>query len=205
MPAATLIRAPGAADREAFIAAVRVSRSLHGRWVQPPDTAAAFAQYLRRLSRPENAGFLVVDRADGGLVGFVNVNEIVLGAFASGYLGYAAFAGKAGRGLMRDGLGQVIGAAFGRMSLHRLEANIQPSNLPSIALITRLGFRHEGFSPRYLQVAGAWRDHERFALTTEDWAAQMSGRDVPAQHGSAQHESAQHGLVGPREGPAAGG
>jgi ribosomal-protein-alanine N-acetyltransferase len=182
MPAATLIRAPGAADREAFIAAVRVSRSLHGRWVQ----------------RPENAGFLVVDRADGGLVGFVNVNEIVLGAFASGYLGYAAFAGKAGRGLMRDGLAQVIGAAFGRMGLHRLEANIQPSNLPSIALITRLGFRHEGFSPRYLQVAGAWRDHERFALTTEDWAAQISGQDVPAQH-----VSAQHGLVGPREGPAA--
>jgi ribosomal-protein-alanine N-acetyltransferase len=200
VPAATLIRAPGAADREAFIAAVRLSRSLHGPWIQPPDTAAAFAQYLRRLSRPENAGFLVVDRADGGLAGFVNVNEMVLGAFASGYLGYAAFAGKAGRGLMRDGLAQVIGAAFGRIGLHRLEANIQPSNSPSIALVTRLGFRHEGFSPRYLQVAGTWRDHERFALTTEDWTAQMSG-----QHVSAQHVSAPHGLVGPREGPAAGG
>ncbi len=95
----------------------------------------------------------------------------MLGTFASGYLGYAAFAGKAGRGLMRDGLAQVIGIAFGAMGLHRLEANIQPSNKPSISLVTRLGFRHEGLSPQYLMVAGAWRDHERFALTAEDWAA----------------------------------
>jgi len=171
VPAATLIRRPVPADEELFVAAVRLSRDLHAPWIEPPDTAIRFAHYLQRISRPEHAGFLVIDPADGGLVGFVNINEIVLGAFASGYLGYAAFAGKAGRGLMRDGLSQVIAAAFGALGLHRLEANIQPSNKPSISLVTRLGFRHEGFSPRYLRVAGAWRDHERFALTAEDWAA----------------------------------
>jgi ribosomal-protein-alanine N-acetyltransferase len=150
---------------------VRQSRELHSPWIEPPDSPTRYAQYLARINRPEHAGFLVIDRADGGLVGFININEIVMGTFASGYLGYAAFTGKAGRGLMRDGLGQVIGIAFGMMGLHRLEANIQPSNKPSISLVSGLGFRHEGFSPRYLRVAGHWRDHERFALTAEDWAA----------------------------------
>jgi ribosomal-protein-alanine N-acetyltransferase len=79
------------------VTAVRQSRELHSPWIEPPDSPARYAQYLARISGPEHAGFLVIDRADGGLVGFININEIVMGTFASGYLGYAAFTGKAGR------------------------------------------------------------------------------------------------------------
>jgi ribosomal-protein-alanine N-acetyltransferase len=54
------------------------------------------------------------------------------------------------------------------MSLHRVEANIQPNNAASIALVKRCGFRLEGFSPRYLKIAGEWRDHERWALLADE-------------------------------------
>ncbi len=57
------------------------------------------------------------------------------------------------------------------MRLHRVEANIQPGNAPSIALVKRLGFELEGMSPRYLKIGGRWRDHERYALRAETWRA----------------------------------
>jgi ribosomal-protein-alanine N-acetyltransferase len=99
----------------------------------------------------------------------VNVNEIVRGVFQSAYLGFYAFAPYQGVGYMSEGLRLVIAEAFKRSGLHRLEANIQPTNSRSIALVKRLGFRLEGYSQNYLKISGRWRDHERWAITIEDW------------------------------------
>ena len=158
------IRSPEPTDEPAFLAAARSSRSLHGSWVAPPRTPAAFRAYLERMSQPQNLGFLVVRRDTGALVGVINLTNIVLGPFRSGYLGFYAFLGHERRGLMHEGLALVVRHAFRKLGLHRVEANIQPGNAPSIALARSCGFRKEGCSPRYLKVAGRWRDHERWAL-----------------------------------------
>jgi ribosomal-protein-alanine N-acetyltransferase len=97
----------------------------------------------------------------GELAGAININEIVRGSFRSGYLGYYAFVPHNRRGYMTTGLRTVVSRAFQKLRLHRLEANIQPDNEASRRLVKRLAFKLEGFSPRYLKVAGRWRDHER--------------------------------------------
>ncbi|MHB1525723.1 MAG: GNAT family N-acetyltransferase [Candidatus Dormibacteria bacterium] len=165
------VRALADADAGDFIAAVRASRSLHHPWIDLPDTAERFASYLNHVARDDQAAYLVRHSLCRGLVGYVSVGNIVRGAFQSAYLGYAAFAGHSGRGLMTAGLRSVLGVAFGELGLHRIEANIQPANVPSIALVRRLGFEREGYSPRYLMVDGDWRDHERWALRAEDFTA----------------------------------
>ncbi|MGW6535378.1 GNAT family N-acetyltransferase [Streptomyces sp. NPDC055051] len=154
-------------DGEEFVARAEESVELHRPWLFPPRTAERYAAYAGALiEEPTRAGFLVCEReARGGIAGFLTVNNIVHGAFRSGALGYGAFAHAAGRGLMGEALGLLLAHAFGPMGLHRLEANIQPGNAPSRALVRRAGFRLEGFSPAMLLIDGAWRDHERWAIT----------------------------------------
>ncbi len=167
MPARIHLRRPGADDREAFIAAAGRSRTLHGAWVSPPLTPAAYDQYVERMAGDAHVPFLVCRRDGGALVGVVNLTNIVRGAFRSGYLGWYAFTGHERQGLMREGLDAVVRHAWARLRLHRLEANIQPGNEASKALARACGFTLEGYSPRYLKIRGRWRDHERWAILAD--------------------------------------
>ena len=159
---------PSRKGRDEFLAAVKRSRKLHGRWVSPPATAEKFDEYLKRLRKETHLSYWVYTER-GELAGVFNVSEIVRGLFCSAYLGYYAFAPHDGRGYMTMGLRALLSEAFGRQRLHRLEANIQPGNESSRRLVQSVGFRLEGFSPRYLKIAGRWRDHERWAITVEEW------------------------------------
>ena len=165
-----IIRPPVAGDCGAINTAIRRSRALHGRWVAAKTrTPREFRQYLKRFSAGEHYAFLVIHRASGGIVGVFNLNNVVRASFQSAALGYYAFAPYAGQGLMRAGLRLVLKQAFGKLKLHRVEANIQPGNKSSIALVRQCGFVCEGFSRRMLKVRGRWRDHERWALLVEDF------------------------------------
>lgn len=163
------LRTPNERDCDAFIRAVTRSYRLHHPWVSPPETRRNFENYLARTREERHRGALMIERRSGDIAGVINLNEIVRGAFGNAYLGYYCMHGFEGRGLMREGLGLMIDYAFGPLALHRLEANIQPRNRASIALVQGLGFSLEGLSPRYLKIDGDWRDHERYALLREEW------------------------------------
>jgi ribosomal-protein-alanine N-acetyltransferase len=173
------LRAPRVTDTPAFLAAAKASRRLHGAWVHAPSTPAQYEAFVRRYGRFARRDPLAVTHVallacrcdDEAIVGTFIFGEVVRGLFQSAYMGYYAFAPHAGAGYMSEGLELALRFAFNALKLHRVEANVQPTNLRSLALVCGAGFVREGYSRRYVRIAGRWRDHVRMALLAEDWRA----------------------------------
>lgn len=152
-----------------FLAMTNASADFHNPWVFPATDARRFRGYLDRLDSGSSYGFCIARRIDDALLGVVNINDVVMGGLRSGTLGYYVAAEQARRGYMSEGLSLVLDHAFTALDLNRLESNIQPTNVASIALVKRLGFRKEGYSPDFMQIDGQWRDHERWAMLAREW------------------------------------
>jgi ribosomal-protein-alanine N-acetyltransferase len=161
--------APMPEHEAAFTALNRASAQHYAEWVAPPTTPEQYQAFLERAALPQSCCSLIIGRSDGAVMGSVNITQIIRGVLQSAFMGYYIGAQYAGQGLMSEAVALALDLAFGELELHRVEANIQPGNTASIALVQRLGFTREGFSKRYLFLAGAWRDHERWAMLAEDW------------------------------------
>lgn len=170
------LRHPVPEDEPSFLDAVRSSRELHLPWTHLPTTPQGFGALLERQLSPTEEVHLICRNEDGSLVGLANLSQIFLRDFRNADLGYSAFVPHQGRGYMAEGLRLVLGRAFGPIGLHRVEANVQPDNAPSIALVERLGFRREGFSPKYLKIGGRWRDHVRYAILADEFVGADTAR-----------------------------
>jgi len=171
-----VLREPRSADREEFLERVRASRPFHRPWTYPPDTPEGFEALVRRAEVSTERVHLICRAEDDAIVGVGNLSQIFLGDFRSAYLGFFGFRPYARLGYMTEGVGLVLRVAFEDVGLHRVEANVQPGNERSIALLERLGFRREGYSPRYLKIGGRWRDHVRYAILAEEFLARDRGR-----------------------------
>lgn len=167
--ARVFLRTPSRGDRTEFVELMRASRAFHSPWATAPTDDERFSAYLADARRADFEAMLLCRVQDGAIMGFFNLSQIVRRGFQNAYLGYAVGESFAGQGYMREGLELVLHNAFTTLRLHRVEANIQPTNVRSLALAQGAGFRREGFSPRYLKIGGRWRDHERWAILAEDW------------------------------------
>ena len=96
-----------------------------------------------------------------GTIGFRNIVQSVYHSCETGYKfaeeyqhqGYAFEALIEGTQIMFDDL-----------KLHRIEANVMPSNLASIHLLESLGFVQEGLVHDHALIQGKWENHLRYAL-----------------------------------------
>jgi ribosomal-protein-alanine N-acetyltransferase len=113
------------------------------------------------------------------LIGQCTISNITFGAARSGSIGYWIDQAYAGRGLMPAAVALATDYAMQVMGLHRIEICIRPENAASLRVVEKLGFRYEGSRPRYLHIAGDWRDHHCFALDASETAGGLLARLPP--------------------------
>lgn len=157
------LQAPTKGHKELYRQFIKNNKSFHEPWVYIPDDGRYFDQYLKRLKTGKSLGFFIYTNQTNEFVGVINLNNIQLNPFSSASLGYYMDQNKCRNGYMSDAIRLVLSHAFYKIGLNRIEANIQPDNFASLAMVKKLGFKYEGFSPRYLQIGGEYRDHERWA------------------------------------------
>jgi ribosomal-protein-alanine N-acetyltransferase len=159
------------------------ARIANEEWLAPWEPTAArpwrerhapreYAPLYRSLRRGARDGLVMpfVITFEGRFAGQLTLGNIVRGAFCSAFAGYWVDGRLAGRGIMPTALAMAVDYGFTAAGLHRVEVNIRPENKASRRVVEKLGFRQEGFHPRYLHIDGAWRDHVGYALTVEDVA-----------------------------------
>lgn len=170
------LRPPTPADFREYAALMKISEPVFRGFMRKFKGRKDFKEYLQRCQREDHCGFLICRKVDNILVGSISLFHIVRPGTQSATVGYFVGAPFVRQGYATDALQLVLRFAFGKLRLHRVEANIQPGNLPSIALAKAVGFSSEGLSRRYVKIRGKWRDHERWALLVEDW--RQAGRRV---------------------------
>ncbi|MBX7193000.1 MAG: GNAT family N-acetyltransferase [Sandaracinaceae bacterium] len=99
------------------------------------------------------------------VIGSIGLSNVIRGVFQCAHLGFGLDARAEGRGLMLEAVNATVEFAFETLELHRIEANHQPQNLRSAALLRRAGFEIQGYARDYLFIDGAWRDHVLTAKT----------------------------------------
>lgn len=139
-----------------------------------PDTVEdrqAFASRcsvrMREIQLGTGYGFGIF--VDGIFAGEINVSSIHRGAHQSAYVGYWIDQALAGHGYMPEAVVVVLRFCFEQLLLHRVQISIIPRNDPSRRVVEKLGLRAEGVAERYLEIAGVWEDHIRYAITVEEW------------------------------------
>jgi ribosomal-protein-alanine N-acetyltransferase len=171
-----VLRSPQMSDCAEWVALREASRDFLVPWepTWPADdlTRAAFRRRIKRYGEDQRCdlayAFFIFRRQDNVLVGGLTLANIRRGCAQAGSLGYWMGAAYARQGYMTAAVNALIPFAFETLKLHRMEAACIPTNVASIRLLEKTGFKREGFARKYLCIDGNWQDHLLFARLEEE-------------------------------------
>jgi [ribosomal protein S5]-alanine N-acetyltransferase len=83
-------------------------------------------------------------------------------------IGYWLMPAFMGQGIMTEALRPVLDYAFREMTIHRIEAEIEPANTASIAIALKLGFCYEGTKRQVEIKHGNFTDLSIYSLLSTD-------------------------------------
>lgn len=149
-------------------------------WLKPWESGdpmhgspISYREWIRQLRRNERNGtgavFAITCRDK--IVGQISLGAICYGAMRTGVVGYWVDERCAGRGYAPMAVALLADWAMFDPTgpkLHRMEIDMLPENSRSRAVAVKVGATFEGDRRAYMYVNGQWRDHESYALLSED-------------------------------------
>lgn len=136
-----------------------------------PDDGASWLARMDALAATGTGQQLVAARqADGKVIGTVLLFKFDEGS-ARTELGYVLGRRFWRQGLMREALHAVCGHAFGALGIRRIEAEVNPVNEASNALLQALGFTLEGTLRQRWVAKGAAYDTHVYGCLADEWNA----------------------------------
>lgn len=153
-------------------------RGVNAEWLapweatRPPiDSDRALPSYFEMVRYYKNEGralrsiSLAIWIREGGeekFIGQITLGGLVFGAYRGGHIGYWIDHRYANRGYTTRAVKALTNFAFLELQLHRIEINLRPENEASKKVAEKSGYLYEGARPRFLHIAGDWRDHLTF-------------------------------------------
>lgn len=143
-------------------------------WSTPPHASLAETRAWldRAIATPANAGEEFAVERDGQVIGKA-------GLWRFPEIGYILRRDAWGRGFAREALRAVLDRAFETHGLEAVDADVDPRNLRSLALLARLGFQEVGRAPRTVRVGEAWCDSVYLRLPAHAWRRRGGAVEPP--------------------------
>lgn len=135
-----------------------------GEDAQNPSHLPSYFEMVRTLNSEARNGrsFSFAIWHQHNLIGQISLGGVILGAMRAGHIGYWIDKNYANRGFTTQAVMALTDYSFSMLNLHRIEINVRPENTASRRVAEKAGYIFEGERPRYLHIAGNWRDHVVF-------------------------------------------
>lgn len=78
-----------------------------------------------------------------------------------------------GKGYAQEAIKTLVNYLFNRFDLHRIHVSIDPENIPSRKLFSRIGFREEGHLVKAVFFKGEWVDDVIMAILKSEWSIEQ--------------------------------
>ncbi|NBQ92714.1 MAG: N-acetyltransferase [Micrococcales bacterium] len=160
-------------------------------WLRPWEatnphgpTSFDFRNQIRGLLRQmdDHSGLPFVILYEDEIVGQLNVANILHGSVSSCVIGYWIDPDVAGLGITPIAVALAMDYLFNIVGLHRVEIDIRPENKASIRVVEKLGMRLEGVKKGYIHINNDWRDHNIYALLSNEVSDGVLNRLLKSRH-----------------------
>lgn len=123
---------------------------------------------VKHREEDKQYSFGIFLRDNGRLVGDVSLYHVSRGSLQRCFVGYALDKQYNGRGYATEAVSLAVEFAFNELSLHRVDAGVMLTNVGSMRVLEKAGFRREGIERKGVRINGQWEDHQIFAKISDD-------------------------------------